>query len=187
MNVTIKITPSPGLVALLQRGQDLSPVLEGAGQAAVDYLRRYHSQMDWKGDRWLSPSLGFADKVVQGWQDPTVSGNRVTITNTFGLLAWKVTGGEITPKSAEFLTIPLISEAKGKSVAEYRSGASEPLFRAGMALCQKVGGQLQAVYALSKGVTQTPVRNALPTNEALAGVFVTAAKALLTRTLTRAA
>lgn len=187
MAITIRIVPSQSLLAMLQRGQDLSSVLDGAGHAAADYLRAYHGKMDWRGPRYMSPSLGFAQKVVAGWQDPVVSGNRVTITNTFGLLSWKLTGGTITPVNAQWLTIPLVSEAKGKSVAEFRAGSSTPLFRAGNALCQKISGQLVAIYALSKGVTQAPTKGAMPTNEALATVFVSAAKAQLVRTLTRAA
>jgi hypothetical protein len=160
-------------------------VMQRAGQAVTDYLRRYHANFatGWQGGHWMSPSLGFADKVVKGWQNPTVSGSRVTITNTFGLLGFKVSGGTITPKTAQFLTIPLISEAKGKSVAEFRAGASEPLFRAGNALCQKLGGRLTAVYALSKGVTQAPWPGAMPPDEALALVFTTAVNQEIARQL----
>jgi hypothetical protein len=135
----------------------------------------------------MSPSLGFADRVVKGWQPPVVSGNRVTVTNTFGLLKHKVTGGTITPIRAQYLTIPLISEAKGKSVAEFRAGSSEPLFRAGNAICRKLGGRLQAVYALSKGVSQSPWPGALPPDEAMALVFTSAVNLELERALRSAA
>ncbi len=189
MDISIKITPSAGLTRLL-RGSEVvasAAVLQRAGQAVTDYLRRYHAGMDWKGSGWIPPSLGFAKKVVAGWQPPAVSGNRVTVTNTFGLLKWKVTGGSITPKTASFLTIPLISEAKGKSVAEFKAGSSEPLFRAGNAICRKLGGRLQAVYALSKGVTQAPWKDALPSEDALALVFTTAVQLELERSLRTAA
>jgi hypothetical protein len=160
-------------------------VLQRAGQAVTDYLRRYHANFasGWKGSHWMSPSLGFAGQVVKGWQPPVVSGNRVTVTNTFGLLKHKVTGGTITPIRAQFLTIPLISEAKGKSVAEFKAGSSEPLFRAGNAICRKLGGRLQAVYALSKGVTQAPWPGALPPDEAMALVFTTAVNQEIARQL----
>ena len=135
MNIGIKFVPSPGLLAMLKTGDNLSPVLSGAAEKVVDYLRDYHSKMDWRESRWMPPSLGFAKKVVEGWQPlathtfGTERVHRITIVNTFGLLAWKVSGGDISPVNAEFLTIPLISEAKGKSVAEFRAGASEPFFR----------------------------------------------------------
>jgi hypothetical protein len=187
MNISVQITPSPGLQRLL-RGSEMvasAAVLQRAGQAVTDYLRRYHANFasGWKGSHWMSPSLGFADKVVKGWQNPVVSGNRVTVTNTFGLLSWKLRGGTIVPVKAQFLTIPLISEAKGKSVAEFKAGSSEPLFRAGNAICRKLGGRLQAVYALSKGVSQAPWPGALPPDEAMALVFTRAVKLELDRVL----
>jgi hypothetical protein len=189
MNINVSITPSAGLTRLL-RGSEVvasAAVLQRAGQAVSDYLRRYHAGMTWKGSGWIPPSLGFADRVVKGWQPPVVSGNRVTITNTFGLLKWKVTGGEIYPVKASLLAWPLISEAKGKTVAEYRASSSTPLFRAGMALCQKLGGRVTAVYALSKGVKQFPFPDALPSEDALALVFTTAINLELERSLRTAA
>jgi hypothetical protein len=187
MNISVQITPSPGLQRILRGSQMVSgqAVLQRAGQAVTDYLRRYHANFasGWKGNRWMSPSLGFAGQVVKGWQNPAVSGSRVTITNTYGLLRFKVTGGTITPKTAQYLTIPLVSEAKGKSVAEFKAGSSEPLFRAGNAICRKLGGRLQAVYALSKGVSQAPWPGALPPDEAMALVFTTAVNQEIARQL----
>lgn len=184
MNVSVQIKPSPGLQQLLRGSSMVSgyAVMSRAGQAVTDYLRRYHAKMDWKGSGWISPSLGFADKVVKGWGSPVVSGSRITITNTFGLLKWKVTGGEIYPVKASMLAWPLISEAKGKTVAEFRA-TGEPLFQAGMALCRRVGKRVEAVYALSKGVKQFPWPDALPTNDALALVFTTAVNQEIARVL----
>jgi hypothetical protein len=191
VNISVKITPSAGLQRIL-RGSEIvasAAVLQRAGQAVTDYLRRYHANFasGWKGAHWMSPSLGFAGQVVKGWQPPVVSGNRVTVTNTFGLLKHKVTGGTITPIRAQYLTIPLISEAKGKSVAEFKAGSSEPLFRAGNALCRRLGKRLEAVYALSKGVSQAPWPGALPPDEAMALVFTTAVQLELERSLRTAA
>ena len=191
MNIRVSITPSPGLTRIL-RGSEVvagAAVLQRAGQAVTDYLRRYHANFasGWKGSHWMSPSLGFAGQVVKGWQNPVVSGNRVTVTNTFGLLRWKLTGGTIVPVKAQWLTIPLISEAKGKSVAEFRAGSSVPLFKAGNAICRKLGNRLEAVYALSKGVHQSPWPGALPPDDALALVFTTAVNLELERSLKSAA
>lgn len=187
MNISVQITPSPGLTRLLRGSQIVASqaVLQRAGQAVTDYLRRYHANFaaSWRGYHYMAPSLGFADKVVKGWQNPLVSGNRVTITNTFGLLAHKVTGGPIMPQRAQYLTIPLISEAKGKTVAEYRASSGVPLFKAGMALCQRLGGRLTAVYALSKGLTQDPWPGAMPPDEAMALVFTMAVNQELARQL----
>jgi len=185
MNITIHVSPS--LQNLLRGSQMVSgyAVMQRAGQAVTDYLRRYHQAFlpHWKGFHYMEPSLGFGDKVAAGWQDPVVSGSRVTITNTFGLLKHKVTGGAIMPQRAQFLTIPLTSEAKGKTVAEYRASSGTPLFRAGMALCERIGGRVSAVYALSKGLTQDPWPGAMPPQEAINQVFVMAANQEIARQL----
>jgi hypothetical protein len=191
MRINVSITPSAGLQRLLRGSQIVASaaVLQRAGQAVSDYLRRYHANFGnaWRGSHYMSPSLGFAQKVSAGWQPPVVSGNRVTVTNTFGLLSWKLRGGTITPIRAQYLTIPLIGEAKGKTVAEFRAGSSEPLFRAGNALCRRLGKRLEAVYALSKGVTQAPWPGALPPDEAMALVFTMAVNQELERALKTAA
>jgi hypothetical protein len=187
MNISVKITPSENLQRILRGSQIVAgqAVLQRAGQAVTDYLRRYHANFGnaWRGYHYMSPSLGFADQVVKGWQNPVVAGGRVTITNSFGLLKHKVTGGTIAPKQAQFLTIPLTSAAKGKTVAEYRATSSTPLFRAGMALCERVGKRVTAVYALSKGLTQDPWPGALPPDEAMAQVFTLAVNQEIARQL----
>jgi hypothetical protein len=185
MNISVRITPNAQLTALLRGSRMIAgySVMRRAGQAVTDYLRAYHSKMDWKGSGWIPPSLGFATEVVKGWQNPVISGNVVTVSNTFGLLKWKVTGGEIHPVRASLLAWPLVSEAKGKSVAEYRASSGVPLFRAGMALCEKQGDRLRAVYALSKGVKQFPWPDAMPTDEALGLIFTTAVNQELARQL----
>lgn len=189
MNVNVQITPSAHLQEMLARGVDVAPALRAAGIEVANYLRRYHANFGsaWRGYHYMPPSLGFAEQVVKGWQDPIVSGNTVTITNTFGLLKHKVTGGPITPQRSAYLTIPLVSEAKGKSVAEFKATSGEPLFRAGMALCQRLGGKVTAIYALSKGLTQPPWPGALPPDEAISLVFTTAIRDQLGRTLGLAA
>src|ERR1700729_3791969 len=103
MNISVRITPNAQLTTLLRGSSVIAgpAVLQRAGQAVADYMRAYHSKMDWRGTRWMSPSLGFADQVVKGWQNPVVSGNRVTISNTFPLLSFKVKGGSIAPVRAQ--------------------------------------------------------------------------------------
>ena len=118
----------------------------------------------------------FWQQVVAGWQDPVISGSRVTITNTFGLLAWKVSGGTIEPVRAQMLTIPLIPSAKGLTAAEWKAEEGLPLFRIGNALMTRVGKNLQAVYALKQSVTQAPWPQSMPDNETLKSVFAASIK-----------
>lgn len=142
--------------------------LDKAGEFLYDYLVEFHSRTDWREGAWF-PGVKegeFAKKVVEGWQPPTHSGNRVEIRNNFGLLRWKTTGGVITPKRASHLTIPLIPEARGRSVKEFHEASGgQRLFRpgrTGMALCRKIGEKIEAVYALSLGVKQRPYPDAMP-------------------------
>jgi hypothetical protein len=112
--------------------------------------------------------------VVNGWQAPVVSGNSATVENTFGLLAWKVSGGTISPKNAQALTIPLVSEAKGVPARSLPG-----LFIAGSALVRQVGQQLEAVYALARSVTQAPWPGALPDNDKVAQAFLDGVQPIL--------
>jgi hypothetical protein len=153
-------------------------ILDSGSRALYDFLVEYHSRIDWKESHWFPGmrSGDFARQVVEGWQPPTRSGNVIEIRNTFGLLNWKIKGGVITPRRASHLTIPLISEARGFPVAVFSAGTGQRLFRVGRALCRKIGGKVEAVYALSLGVKQYPYPNAMPTGGAMRTVVRSAAK-----------
>jgi hypothetical protein len=147
----------------------IAECLIAGSTSAHDFLVDYHSKMTWRGDQWFGGAFSgeFADDVVKGWMPPLVSGNTATIENTFGLLAWKITGGTITPKNAQALAIPLIPEARG-----FSPRLMLDLFVAGNALVRKVGGQLEAVYALARSVTQLPWPGAMPTEDQLGKAFM---------------
>jgi hypothetical protein len=74
------------------------------------------------------------------------------------------------------LTIPLIPDAKGLTAAEFVGEEGMPLFRAGNALCRRIGNQLQAVYALKESVHQEPWLGAMPDDATLKQVFADSAK-----------
>jgi hypothetical protein len=190
MQVVIKIDLSPEFQAELQKlgelPQDALPV---GGEAVYEYLRDYHSQMDWKGPRWMpgANSGQFAQDVVNGWQKPSISGSSVVIRNTFGLLDWKVTGGTIGLRRAQWLTIPVIPAARGLTAAEYREATGDVLFKAGRALCHRIGKKIEAVYALTKSVTQFPTKGAMPSNGQIKDVFIGAVLDLVKREAAKAA
>src|ERR1700746_3730255 len=175
MQILIKVNVSPELQQKLQRlgglPQEALPV---GAEAVYEYLKDYHSQMDWKGPRWMAgPESGqFAQNVVAGWQNPTISGSSAVIRNTFGLLDWKIKGGTIGLRRAEWLTIPVIPAHKGLSAAEYSAATNEVLFKAGRALCHRIGKKIEAVYALTKAVIHFPTKNAMPSNDAIRAVYI---------------
>jgi hypothetical protein len=150
-------------------------VMMQAGRDVTDYLRRYHTRFrqKWQGDRYMAGPRSnlFWQEVVAGWQEPVVSGKTVTITNTFGLLKWKTTGGTITPVHARMLTIPLVPEAKGLSAAEFAAEERTPLFRVGNALMRRIGKKLEGIYALKESVTQQPWPGAMPPDDEIKQVF----------------
>jgi hypothetical protein len=183
--VTVTYSVNPALQKRLAEMQRIDLLTE-AGQAVYDYLVAYHTKFaeKWKGQRYLGAGVNsgqFARSVVAGWQKPQVSSNRVTIRNSFGLLAWKITGGTIKPTRAQFLTIPLIPAAKGLSAHDFRQGSGLPLFRVGNALMTRIGKRLQGVYALKKRVQQEPWPGALPDDAALKEVFQRAAQNVISR------
>lgn len=166
----ILIDIKPALASLEQIAAMKSKAIQAGADSVYNYLRDYHSKMDWRGSHWMpGPNSGeFAKSVVEGWQPPVITGNTVTITNTFGLLSWKITGGTISPRSARYLTIPLIPTAKNVGARNFE----DSLFVAGRALCRKIGQKLEAIYALSSGVTQAPWPGALPPEEVVANAFM---------------
>src|SRR5215469_12360219 len=144
MEINVNVTLSPEFTAKLKRlGTIPAELLPIGAEAVYDYLRDYHSKMDWKGPSWFpGPYSGqFAQKVVDGWQKPAVTGETVTITNTFGLLDWKIRGGTITPRTAKALAIPLIPAARGLYASEYSVARGQQLFREGSTLFQVMGGK----------------------------------------------
>lgn len=177
MQIIVNITVSPELQVKLDRLENVAPeLLEIGGRAVFDFLRDYHSKMDWKGSNWFpGPYSGeFAENVVKGWQEPVLSGNTVTILNTFGLLAWKVSGGTIAPKRAKALAIPLIPWARGVTASDYGAMRGQELFREGNALFQVIGRKVEAVYALARSVSQKPWPGAMPPEENIRETFVAA-------------
>jgi hypothetical protein len=181
VKTSVNFTVSQGLLDTMRR-LNSAPIFEQGGQKVVTFLRDYHRGMDWRGDRYLGGGTNsgwFAKAVVNGWKEPRVMGNGVVIANSFGLLSWKVTGGTITPKKAKMLTIPLVALAKGVAARQY----PEPLFRAGNALCVKLGNKVKAVYALKKSVTQKPGPGAMPSNNQLQAKFMEGANKAIAKAI----
>jgi hypothetical protein len=182
MNVKVSIQESVRFKRKLSEIAALSSiVLNQAGRDVADWLRRYHVRFrqKWQGPRYMAGPRSnlFWQQVVAGWQDPVVSGKKVTITNTFGLLKWKTTGGDIVPIRARKLTIPLIPDAKGLSAAEFVAEEGTPLFRVGNALMRRIGKKLEAVYALKDSVHQEPWPGAMPPDDEIKKVFTDSVRA----------
>src|SRR5215475_1140449 len=190
MLINVTVTLSPKFQAEVAQLKNLPAlILPVGGKAVYDFLRAYHLKMDWKGPNWFpGPYSGqFAQKVVQGWQAPVISGESVSINNTFGLLDWKIRGGTITPKRGKALAIPLIPAARGLYASEYPAARGQQLFREGSALFQVMGGRAEAVYALARSVTQGPWPGAMPQDNDIRQAFTEATQQYLEEQFARAA
>jgi hypothetical protein len=182
--VNVNVYLSPDFLQRLEKLQGWERAcLRAGGTAAYEYLVEYHKNMDWRGSQWMpSANSGeFQRKVWTGWQPPKISGYQVVITNTFGLLDWKINGGVILPKAAKALTIPLISAARGVLAGAF----GEPLFIRGNTLSRRIGSSIEAVYALKLSVAQGPWPGAMPPDEDLKGVFEKASYDELVRIASR--
>ena len=196
MGVRIQVQTGAGLTAQLDRvaalGRDPSGVLRVGARGALNFLKRYHSDFipKWRGDRYLSGApTRWGEGVARAWQDPVVNGPLATVTNLHPHLAHKVVGGTISAKRGPYLTIPLIKEARGRMVSDFRQAYPQwKLFKSpsGRALVMKDPTdkkKLIAVYALKTSVTQGPWPGAMPAQEKLREAFVTAAQAHVGRVL----
>ena len=173
MPATITVSATTALQMLEGMRRLKSLALFAGGEAVYRFFRNYHSKMDWRGPRWIpGPNSGqFAQNVVYGWQPPEVGTDGVIVRNTFGLLAWKISGGTITPKYAQALTIPLTTKAKVYTARTFPG----ILFRTGNALStqygRRLGGAIIPQYALAKSVTQKPWPGAMPPQEDIEAEF----------------
>ncbi|WP_193215159.1 hypothetical protein [Luteolibacter marinus] len=168
-----------GLISALT-GEQMSAFNEVGGRAASNAAVAYHRDFDAAGG-WRrkgsarSGRSSFGADVAKGWSFRTADREGAVIGNDADHYGFKVRGGTITPKRVEFLTIPMVDEARGRRVADYEIFTGRRLFRVKgkKALFEPLGkGQgVRAVYALVKQVTQQPWPDAVPPDELIAGAF----------------
>lgn len=187
------------VISALTGPQSLT-INQAAGEAvredAMEYHREFDAQGGWRGKRYMagSPRAGdFGARVAQGWFLDEVRQDGITIINNAEHFAFKVRGGTITPKRWDFLTIPMVPEARGLYARDYVRITGRKLFRPRKKggekmriLAEKTNGPkgFRAVYALKESVTQAPWPNALPPEGRLESVYVRSYEAGLTKTLT---
>lgn len=175
INVNISDGASPALQKIIAAltGPQAADLSEQGGIAARNAAMKYHREFDqsggWRGKRYLGkgPNEGtdFGSAVASGWNLESFTSGGAVIANGATYYRHKVTGGTITPKRAQFLTIPLIQEAKGMKAFVYQATTGKRLFRpkGKFVLMEKTDdGKARSVYALVKSITQGPWPNAVP-------------------------
>ena len=183
IKVSIDDGASKAITALLSSltGRQAAEINEQAGLAARDAAVKYHRGFDaakrWRGTRYLGPGPGgssFGSEVAEGWHLASHTAGGAVIENGARYYRHKVDGGTIKPKHGKFLTIPLVQEAKGRTVASYRRDTGKKLFRpkGKNVLMESTGkGTVRSVYALVTSVTQGPWKGALPPEDKIASAY----------------
>lgn len=194
INVTDHVSQSLRNIISGLKGSEMAELNEVAGRAAVNAAIKYHRDYDkaggWRGKRYLGSAKGeggsFGSSVAAGWHFQSSDSAGAVIVNNADYYAFKVRGGTITPKRAQFLTIPLIREACGVPVKDYASvyqqNTGRKLFRpkGKSVLMEKTDdGKARSVYALVRSVTMRPWPNAIPDEGLIAAAFAKRWKAEL--------
>jgi hypothetical protein len=178
------------------------------GRAAAQEARRWSKDFDDAG-RWrtskLFPSSGpsrFGGDVAQGWAFLVADHTGALIHNDADHYAFRVRGGTITPKRVQYLTLPLVPEAKGLRAEVYVQNTGRKLFTIpgrnalfertdagnGESTFRRTTGRnrdgstfrirrksgIRPVYALVKSVTLPPRPDAVPPDDVVAGAFTKA-------------
>ena len=183
IKVSIDDGASKAITALISSltGARAAQISEVAGAAARDSAIKYHRGFEaanrWRGTKYLGPGPGgssFGSEVADGWFLSSHTAGGAVIENGARYYHHKVHGGTIKPKRGKFLTIPLVQEAKGRTVATYQRDTGHKLFRprGKDVLMEATGkGTVRSVYALVTSVTQGPWKGALPPEDLIASAY----------------
>lgn len=175
-----------------------------AATAAAGFSRDFDARGGWRTSKRF-PSTGasrFGADVAQGWAFLVADATGALIYNDADHYAFRVRGGTITPKRVQYLTIPLIPEAKGLRAETYVQNTGRKLFTIpgrnalfertdaanGESTVRRATGRnrdgstfpirrksgIRPVYALVKSVTMPPMPQSVPTDEVVAGAFTEA-------------
>lgn len=188
VNVTDNASPALAAYISAMTGPQMAELNEQGGRAAVTAAAAYHREFDaaggWLGKRHLDALTGgssWGAKVAAGWALESFNEGGAVIANDADHYAFKVSGGTITAKRWDYLTLPLIPEAKGLLARGYVRETGRKLFRPkrkdgtlARVLAEKseTGKGFRSVYALVESVTMGPWPRAVPPEDTLADAFI---------------
>jgi hypothetical protein len=173
------------------------------GRRGSNELRAWFTKADAKhpNKKGFPRSHFWLDVANSVSNNPAITDNRVTINIAHPVIAFKVIGGTIKPRVANWLTIPVVAAAYGKTVREYEQGESAgvkivfikkdsttaflmemPVHNTG----EKGVKKLTLIYVLKKSVTVAPMADALPDTATWQSAFVDEAQKFLERELAEA-
>lgn len=164
------------------RGERLRRVMARVAEDAEEAIKIWYRRLpeDWFDSKETefadgTPKHGrgrtFMRPLAMGWKAEEVSGRGFSLAFRApreGGTAWGLRlqeyGGEVKPKNARALTIPLTAEARGRRAREFSMGVHR-LFavgrregeRAGTLVWEDEAGMLHAAYALRRRVKVAPL------------------------------
>jgi len=178
------------LETIANQVQRPAALLKAVGHRGVNELKAHFRSRDTIPNKLGGRRTRFWRQVEKQTQSPVLVGDRtVTISINHPAIAQKVFGGRITPKQANWLTIPVDPEAHGRPVAVFQQETGIKLFR----LRKKGGGlsnllaglesgkRLKVFYVLSKGVDQERDPEALPPEDKFVDALVAEASSYYQR------
>jgi hypothetical protein len=171
------------------------------GERLTDELRDHFAKKNAEPNKWNAPKTNFWNQVADATKVKEVTDAGATVQVAEQRFNIQLFGGTILPKVARSLTIPVIKDARGESVASYREKTGRRLFRIrgrdmlfekaedGQAsesrvsatrtrgrnrtLGMRLAGRqgIRAVFALKKSVSIDKDPDALPSAEDLLGAL----------------
>jgi hypothetical protein len=110
----------------LENPRELNAAL---GERLTDELRQHFAKKNLEPNKWNAEKTNFWNKVADATRVKEVTAAGVTVQVAEQRFNIHLFGGTIFPKTARSLTIPVIREARGMSVASYRRETGKRLFR----------------------------------------------------------
>jgi len=182
------------LDSITPRLKEIAVQLERPVALYKDCGRRLANELrGWFAKRNLETKHG--DLSTNFWRDvrdsvgnPEVDPQGVSVAINDSRFAQKLFGGTITAKNVDALTVPISPLAHGRRASVFEAETGYKLFRpkGHNVLDAVIGGEVVAIYALVKSVSQPPDPKALPPDAQLQSAILDTAEKNLARTVAAA-
>jgi hypothetical protein len=162
------------------------------GRELANVLKKHFLERDRTPNALGGRRSHFWRDVSKSVNNPEVdsSGLRVSVAISHPIFRHKYTGGTITAKRRRFLTIPVSSEAYGRTAATFKRETRKWLFflktaGGGVLATREYGKGFTVHYLLRRSVTQKADTDALPSMFYIAAALKRRAEAFIARQLKR--
>lgn len=193
---SIKLTPEDRATPAFQRlvANIKQPAIRKVmGRAIANRVRKHFTRLDGERPNKLGGArTHFYAQARRSVQQPQlVGGDGIQVSINHVGIAQRYFGGEITPKNAKWLTLPVHPEAYGHRAREFGDLEFVPIDEGRRAMLVRPNeaspnGIGEVFYLLVKRVTQRPDPSVMPTNAELRDDALTAGDNYLQTLIARA-